>query len=91
MINLIEITMHGLFVIMIISALLYFGYSLVLSKCKVIEFQGVFFNKVLAEKASHCFEGRHVDQFIFIVKTFKYSFLGLILLMVTHGVVNKFT
>ena len=84
--------MKGIFVVMMVFGLLYFGYALALSKCKSFEFQGIWStNRQLKIVAAKCFEGRHVNQFIVVLKTLKYSFIALILLMVLQGVVGKFT
>ena len=91
MIALIDLVMEGIFVVMMVSGLFYFGYALSVSKCKSFEFQGIWSNKQLKIVAAKCFEGRHVNQFIVVFKVFKYSFITLILLMVLQGVVGKFT
>ena len=88
---LLEVAMKGAFITMMLTALFYFGYVFALSKCKSFEIHGILSNRTLIEVAGKCFEGRHVSQFVLIVKVFKYSFLTLIILMVAHGVLGKIT
>ncbi|GJM05203.1 MAG: hypothetical protein DHS20C09_11940 [marine bacterium B5-7] len=91
MIAFIDLVMKGIFFIMMVSALFYFGYAVAVPKSKSLEFQGIWSNKQLKIVAARCFEGRQVNQFVTIVKVFKSSFLALILLMVLHGVLGQFT
>lgn len=83
--------MQGLFFIMTLSALCYFGYAIAASKCQSFELQSIWSNKQLRKTATKCFEGRHVNQFIIIVTVFKYSFITLIVLMILQGIFNKIT
>ncbi|MEZ5519146.1 MAG: hypothetical protein R3F41_16980, partial [Gammaproteobacteria bacterium] len=91
MITLIELVMKIVFAVMMVSVMFYFGYSLAVSRCKSADFQGIWSSKNLVATAHKCFEGRHINQFIFIVRVFKYSFFTLIMLMVVQGVLGKFT
>lgn len=91
MIILIDIIMKGMFFIMMVSVLFYFGYAIGISKCSPFELNGIWSNQRLREVAGRCFEERHANQFIIVVKTFKYSFFCLIALMVLRGVLSKFT
>ena len=91
MIAFIDLVMKGIFFVMMASVLLYLGYAFAVSKCKLFGFQGIWSNRQLEIVAARCFEGRHVNQFVTIVKVFKCSFLALIFLMVLQGVLGEFT
>lgn len=87
----IDLIMKCIFLIMMVSELLYFGYALAISECKSFDFHGIWSNRQLKIFAARFFDNRHAHQFITIVKTFKYSFISLILLMVVQGVLGGFT
>lgn len=91
MIILLDFIMKCIFFVMMVSALFYFGYVIAISKCSLFELYGIWSNQRLREIAVRCFEGRHVSQFIIVVKVLKYSFFCLIALMALHGVLGKFT